>query len=131
MIFNKIRIGKFSLRNRVVVSPMCQYSAKNGSPTKWHYYHLLKLISSGASMLMMESTAVNKIGKITHQKKWKKSVYQLYKEASINDAWTKDLSLECKKNLISIKATTTEKLGFTGQGKGIAAQAVVLLRGKN
>ena len=40
-------------------------------------------------------------------------------------------SLECKKNLISIKATTTEKLGFTGQGKGIAAQAVVLLRGKN
>ena len=40
------------------------------------------------------------VGKIAHQKKWKKSVYQLYKEASINDTWTRDLKLECKKNKI-------------------------------
>ncbi len=66
MIFSKTKIGKFTLRNRVVVSPMCQYSAKDGSPTKWHYTHLLKLLTSGASMLMLESTAVNKNGKITH-----------------------------------------------------------------
>ena len=66
MIFKKIKIAKFNLINRVVVSPMCQYSAKNGSPTKWHYSHLLKLINSGASMLTIESTAVNKKGKITH-----------------------------------------------------------------
>ena len=38
-----------------------------------------------------------KIGKITHQKKWKKSVYQVYKDASINNSWTKKLTLECKK----------------------------------
>lgn len=38
-------------------------------------------------------------------------------------------SLESKKDLISIKATTTEKLGFTGRGEGISAQVVVLLRG--
>ena len=66
MIFNKIKVGKFTLKNRVVVSPMCQYSAKNGSPTKWHYSHLLKLLSSGTSMLMLESTAVNDTGKISH-----------------------------------------------------------------
>ncbi len=66
MIFSKTKIGKFTLKNRVVVSPMCQYSAIKGSPTKWHYSHLLKLLTSGASMLTLESTAVNKIGKITH-----------------------------------------------------------------
>lgn len=42
----------------------------------------------------------NKIGKITHQKGWKKSVYKVYKEASINNSWTKYLKLECKKNKI-------------------------------
>lgn len=41
-----------------------------------------------------------KIGKITHQKKWKKSVFQVYKDASINNSWTKKLRLECKKNKI-------------------------------
>ena len=41
-----------------------------------------------------------KIGKITHQKKWKKSVFQVYKEASIKFEWTKHLEIECKKNRI-------------------------------
>ena len=41
-----------------------------------------------------------KVGKITHQKKWNKSVYQVYKEASINNAWTKELRRECLKNKI-------------------------------
>ena len=41
-----------------------------------------------------------KIGKITHQKKWKKSVFQVYKDASINLKWTKALQKECKKNNI-------------------------------
>ena len=41
-----------------------------------------------------------KIGKITHQKNWKKTVYQVYKEASIDNSWTKKLKIECKKNKI-------------------------------
>ena len=45
---------------------MCQYSANNGSPTKWHFNHLGSLMSSGAGSIMLESTAVSREGKITH-----------------------------------------------------------------
>ena len=65
-ILEKIKLGGITLKNRIVVSPMCQYSALNGSPTLWHYNHLGKLVSSGAGMVMIESTAVNKVGKISH-----------------------------------------------------------------
>lgn len=66
MILNKITINKIKLKNRIVVSPMCQYSGKNGEPTAWHFKHLSKLANSGAGLLMIESTSVNKNGKITH-----------------------------------------------------------------
>ena len=59
MIFKKLKIKGITLKNRIVVSPMCQYSAIKGSPSKWHYEHLGKLTLSGAGMLMIESTAVN------------------------------------------------------------------------
>ena len=66
MILQKIKINKYILNNRIVVSPMCQYSAKNGCPTEWHYAHLGSLATSGAGMLTIESTAVNMNGRITH-----------------------------------------------------------------
>ena len=66
MIFNKFRIKGVTLKNKIVVSPMCQYSGKNGSPTSWHYSHLSNLMRSGAGMIMIESTAVSENGKITH-----------------------------------------------------------------
>lgn len=65
MIEKKLRIKKFSLRNRVVVGPMCQYSGINGNPSNWHYQHLARLSLSGAGMLIIESTAVSKEGMIT------------------------------------------------------------------
>ena len=67
MIFKKIKINKTNLKNRVIVSPMCQYSGSKGSPTNWHYQHLGKLALSGAGMMMIESTAVNKTGMITNK----------------------------------------------------------------
>ena len=67
MLFKKIKINKVILKNRIVVSPMCQYSGKNGCPTNWHFSHLSKLINSGAGMLMIESTAVENNGKISHR----------------------------------------------------------------
>ena len=41
MIFKQIKINKIKLKNRIVVSPMCQYSGKNGEPTSWHMEHLI------------------------------------------------------------------------------------------
>lgn len=67
MIFKKIKIGRKILNNKIVVSPMCQYSSNNGSPTLWHYKHLGSMISSGASMLIIESTAVSREGRITEK----------------------------------------------------------------
>ncbi|MDC1129896.1 hypothetical protein OAS92_04465 [Candidatus Pelagibacter sp.] len=65
MIFKNLKINNIILKNRIVVSPMCQYSSKDGSPTKWHYQHLENLSSTGASMVLLESTAVDKPGKIS------------------------------------------------------------------
>jgi 2,4-dienoyl-CoA reductase-like NADH-dependent reductase (Old Yellow Enzyme family) len=66
MIFSPIKISNITLKNRIVISPMCQYSAINGIPSQWHYKHLLNLSSTGASMIIMESTAIEKKGKITN-----------------------------------------------------------------
>ena len=84
MIFKNLKINNIILKNRIVISPMCQYSAKNGGPTKWHYKHLESLSSTGASMVLLESTAVEKKGKISesdlclynvnHEKKFKKLI---------------------------------------------------------
>ena len=60
-----IKINNFKLKNRISVASMCQYSANNGNPTKWHYAHLQKLAQSGAGLLMLESTAINKQGRIS------------------------------------------------------------------
>ena len=53
------------------------------------------------------STRFKKIGKITHQKKWKKSDFQVYKEANIKFEWTKHLEIECKKNRIDFLTAPT------------------------
>ena len=56
MIFKNLRINNIVLKNRVAVGPMCQYSAINGKPSEWHYYHLQKLSQLGSSLLILEST---------------------------------------------------------------------------
>lgn len=66
MILKPIKINSILLKNRFVVSPMCQYSAKNGCPTKWHYKHLDRLASTSAGLLMIECTAINKNGRISN-----------------------------------------------------------------
>ena len=65
-LFSPLQIGPISVRNRIVVSPMCQYSADDGSATDWHLQHLMQLGYSGAGLVMVEATAVERRGRITH-----------------------------------------------------------------
>jgi 2,4-dienoyl-CoA reductase-like NADH-dependent reductase (Old Yellow Enzyme family) len=64
-LFSPFTLRGLTLSNRIVVSPMCQYSADNGELNDWHFIHLGNLSLSGAGMLCMEGTAVEPIGRIT------------------------------------------------------------------
>ena len=65
-LFSPIEIGGTSFRNRIAVAPMCQYSADDGSATDWHLGHWMSLAMSGAGMVTIEATAVERRGRITH-----------------------------------------------------------------
>ncbi|MDE2129058.1 MAG: NADH:flavin oxidoreductase/NADH oxidase [Betaproteobacteria bacterium] len=64
-LFSSFQLGRLALANRIVVSPMCQYSAEEGNATAWHRVHLGQLAQSGAGLLLIEATAVEAIGRIT------------------------------------------------------------------
>src|SRR5258706_4626334 len=65
-LFSPINLGGLSLANRVVIAPMCQYSADDGSATDWHMMHLGQLALSGAGLLIAEASGVEPAGRITH-----------------------------------------------------------------
>jgi 2,4-dienoyl-CoA reductase-like NADH-dependent reductase (Old Yellow Enzyme family) len=65
-LFSPFSLRDLTLGNRIVVGPMCQYSAVEGSATDWHLMHLGKLATSGAGLVMTESAHVESIGRITH-----------------------------------------------------------------
>ena len=65
-LFSPFQLRGLALPNRIVVSPMCQYSAVDGSASDWHLIHLGHLALGGAAMLCIEATAVEAIGRITH-----------------------------------------------------------------
>ena len=64
-LFTSISLGKLTLKNRIIIAPMCQYSAVDGKATDWHLIHLGGLALSGAGMLIIEATAVEAIGRIS------------------------------------------------------------------
>jgi 2,4-dienoyl-CoA reductase-like NADH-dependent reductase (Old Yellow Enzyme family) len=65
-LFEPIRIRNLELVNRIVIAPMCQYSALDGCTTDWHLIHLGQLAISGAALLTIEATAVAADGRITY-----------------------------------------------------------------
>jgi 2,4-dienoyl-CoA reductase-like NADH-dependent reductase (Old Yellow Enzyme family) len=64
-LFTPFRVGDLELRNRIVIAPMCQYSADDGRATDWHVIHLGHLALSGAALLTIEATAVEPEGRIS------------------------------------------------------------------
>ena len=66
MLFDPIELRGVTARNRIVVSPMCQYSAHDGHVTDWHLVHLGKFAQGGAGIVFVEATAVEARGRITH-----------------------------------------------------------------
>jgi 2,4-dienoyl-CoA reductase-like NADH-dependent reductase (Old Yellow Enzyme family) len=64
-LFTPISFGTLKLANRIVIAPMCQYSAVDGNAVHWHLVHLGSLAISGAGLLILEATAVSAQGRIT------------------------------------------------------------------
>src|SRR5262245_38437866 len=65
VLFTPYRVGSLLLRNRIIIAPMCQYSADEGRATDWHVIHLGHLALSGAALLTIEATAVRPEGRIS------------------------------------------------------------------
>ncbi|OJW64087.1 MAG: oxidoreductase [Sphingomonadales bacterium 63-6] len=65
-LFKPLAVGGLTLRNRIVIAPMCQYSAQDGVMNDWHLIHLGNLAMSGAALLTIEATAVLPEGRISH-----------------------------------------------------------------
>ena len=66
-LFSPANLGQVELDNRIVIAPMCQYSAVEGKATAWHRIHLGNLALSGAGLLIIEATAVEPAGRISPQ----------------------------------------------------------------
>ena len=66
VLFSSLQVGNLAVRNRIVIAPMCQFSAEEGCMTDWHLMHLGQLALSGAALLTIEATAVTPEGRITY-----------------------------------------------------------------
>ena len=66
-MFTPYKVGNLTLQNRVVVAPMCQYSADDGTPTDWQLVHLGNFAKGGAGLVITEMTNVSREGRISHK----------------------------------------------------------------
>src|SRR5690348_3606838 len=64
-LFSPFAIRSLELRNRIAVSPMCQYSSDDGLPNDWHFVHLGSRAVGGAALVIVEATAVSPEGRIS------------------------------------------------------------------
>ncbi|MBR9985072.1 MAG: hypothetical protein KFF68_04110, partial [Desulfosarcina sp.] len=63
-LFTPLKLRSIEFKNRIFVSPMCQYSSDGGMPNDWHLVHLGSRAAGGAAMVVVEATAVSPEGRI-------------------------------------------------------------------
>jgi 2,4-dienoyl-CoA reductase-like NADH-dependent reductase (Old Yellow Enzyme family) len=66
LLFSPLALGPLQLPNRIAVAPMCQYSANDGCASDWHLQHLMQFAIGRAGMVVLEATAVERRGRISH-----------------------------------------------------------------
>src|SRR4051794_4842100 len=64
-LFSPLKIAELELPNRIVVSPMCQYSSEDGFANDWHFVHLGSRAPGGGGLVFTEAAAVSPEGRIT------------------------------------------------------------------
>jgi len=64
-LFSPLQIKSILFKNRIAISPMCQYSAQDGFANNWHLVHLGSRASGGAALIIQEATAVSPEGRIS------------------------------------------------------------------
>lgn len=82
-LFTPLQLGGITLPNRVVVSPMCQYSAADGAMGDWHLAHLGTYAASGAGLFIIEATGVTREGRISN---YCTGLYHDFNEAAMRRA---------------------------------------------
>jgi len=105
-IFSPIQLRSLELSNRIVISPMCQYSAEDGSANEWHTSHYMQMAVSGAGMFVIESTAISEQGRISY------GDLGLYSDA--NETCLADLIKSCKKYSPAVVACQLSHAGRKG-----------------
>ncbi|RZM21587.1 MAG: NADH:flavin oxidoreductase/NADH oxidase, partial [Pedobacter sp.] len=93
LLFSPLTIKSVTFKNRIVVSPMCQYSSEDGFATDWHLVHLGSRAVGGAALIIQEATAVLPEGRISygdagiwkddHIEKWKQIVDFIHAQGSV------------------------------------------------
>lgn len=96
-LFSFAALGQVTLKNRIIVPPMCQYSANDGLPTPWHNAHYMNLALSGASLVIVEASAIAPEGRIT------------YKDLGL---WNDEQSAAMKEMLTGIRQFSNARLGI-------------------
>src|SRR5205085_11266521 len=67
MLFEPLKLREVTLKNRIIVSPMCQYSSEDGFANDWHFVHLGSRAVGGAGLVFTEAAAVTPEGRISPQ----------------------------------------------------------------